>query len=356
MSDETEGKLLRQGFTVVVVALIVIGTAVVLAPLRQPLAWAAVLAFLLQPVQHRLTTLLRGRATTAAGLITALTPLLLLLPLMLLGIAFARQVSALLTALQANPQLWSIDAWRDPLLHPRLNEMLMWIQSRLNLGPQDLYDQLYSVAQNGIKLLAGTSGRFVLDAASTLLEFGLMLFILFFMLCDGPTWVQRVALLLPLSAARRDLLLDRTAKVTRAVVFGTGLTAVGQGALVGIGFAITGLQGAVVFGVIATLLSLLPVGGAVLVWLPAAAWLLFDDQIGWALFMLVWGGFLSTADNFVRPALISHQTPVSTLLVFLGVIGGIAAFGFIGFIAGPVILVLATQLLRFAEPSRDSAR
>ena len=74
------------------------------------------------------------------------------------------------------------------------------------------------------------------------------------------------------------------------------------------------------------------------------------------LFMLVWGGFLSTADNFVRPALISHQTPVSTLLVFLGVIGGRAAFGFIGFIAGPVILVLATQLLRFAEPSRDSAR
>ena len=356
MSAETEGKLLRQGFTVVVVALIVIGAAVVLAPLRQPLAWAAVLAFLLHPVQQRLTTLLRGRATTAAGLITALTPLLLLLPLMLLGIAFARQVSALLAALQANPQLWSIDSWRDPLLHPRLTELLVWIQSHLNLGAQDLYDQLYLVAQNAIKLLAGASGQFVLDAASTLLEFGLMLFILFFMLCDGTTWVQRVALLLPVSAMRRESLLDRTAKVTRAVVFGTGLTAAGQGVLVGIGFAITGLQGAVVFGVIATLLSLLPVGGAVLVWLPAAGWLLFDDQLGWALFMLAWGGFLSTADNFVRPALISHQTPVSTLLVFLGVIGGIAAFGFIGFIAGPVILVLATQLLRFAEPSRDSAR
>ena len=354
MSDAAEGRVLRQGFTVLVVALIVVGTAVVLAPLRQPLAWAAVLGFLLQPVQQRLTRALHGRTTLAAGLITALTPVLLLLPLMLLGIAFARQVSTLLTALQANPQLWSIEGWRDPLAHPRLTDLLEWIQSRLNLSPQDIYQQAYSLAQNSIKLLAGASGQFVLDAAGTLLEFGLMLFILFFMLCDGAVWVQRVALLLPVSAMRRESLLDRTAKVTRAVVFGTGLTAAGQGLLVGIGFAITGLQGAVVFGVIATLLSLLPVGGAVMVWLPAAGWLLFDDQLGWALFMLAWGGFLSTADNFVRPALISHQTPVSTLLVFLGVIGGIAAFGFIGFIAGPVILVLATELLRFAEPSNDS--
>ena len=67
--------------------------------------------------------------------------------------------------------------------------------------------------------------------------------------------------------------------------------------------------------------------------------------------MLVWGGVVSISDNFVRPMIISRYTPVPTLLVFLGVIGGVAAFGLIGFIAGPVILVLATELLRFAEGS-----
>ena len=354
MSDDAEGRALRHGFTVLVVLLIVAGSAVVLAPLRQPLAWAAVLAFLLQPVQQWLTRLLRGRSLAAAGLITALTPVLLLLPLMLLGVAFARQISTLLAALQANPQLWSIDNLRDRTAHPHLTELLDWVQLQLNLGPQDLYQQLYALLQTGAKLLAGASGQFVLGAAGTLLEFGLMLFILFFLLRDGGLWLGSVARLLPLSMARREALLDRIAKVTRAVVFGTGLTAAGQGLLVGIGFAFTGLQGAVVFGVIATLLALLPAGGAALVWLPAAGWLLFDERIGAGLFMLAWGGFLSTADNFVRPALISQQTPVSTLLVFLGVIGGIAAFGFIGFIAGPLILVLATELLRFAQPTRPT--
>jgi predicted PurR-regulated permease PerM len=67
--------------------------------------------------------------------------------------------------------------------------------------------------------------------------------------------------------------------------------------------------------------------------------------------MLVWGGVISVSDNFIRPLIIQRYTPVPTLLVFLGVIGGITAFGLIGFIVGPVILVLATELLRFAEGS-----
>ena len=106
---------------------------------------------------------------------------------------------------------------------------------------------------------------------------------------------------------------------------------------------------AVVFGVMATLLALLPFAGAAVVWVPAVGWLLFNNQVGAAVFLLAWGGALSTADNFVRPALISHHTPVSTLLVFLGVLGGMTAFGLVGFIIGPVLLVLATELLRFAE-------
>jgi predicted PurR-regulated permease PerM len=164
-------------------------------------------------------------------------------------------------------------------------------------------------------------------------------------------WFGRLTRLLPLQPGRREQLLDRLARVTRAVVYGAGLTALGQGAMVGAAFAVAGLPGSVVFGVLASVVALLPFGGAALVWAPGAAWLLYTGQVGWAIFMLAWGVFVSTADNFVRPILISRQTPVPTLLVFLGVIGGISAFGFIGFIFGPVILVMATELLRFAEGS-----
>jgi predicted PurR-regulated permease PerM len=106
-----------------------------------------------------------------------------------------------------------------------------------------------------------------------------------------------------------------------------------------------------VFGVAASVLALLPFGGAAIVWVPGMLYLLAIGKIGWAVFMLVWGVFVSTADNFIRPVIISRYTPVPTLLVFLGVIGGVAAFGALGFVIGPVMLVLATELLRYAEGS-----
>jgi predicted PurR-regulated permease PerM len=160
-----------------------------------------------------------------------------------------------------------------------------------------------------------------------------------------------VTALLPLANRRRDALFTRLGKVLRAVVFGCGLTAVMQGTLVSIGFAITGLPGPIVFGVLATVLALLPFGGAAIVWVPGVLVLFATGKVGMSIFLLVWGGVVSTSDNFVRPVIISRYTPVPTLLVFLGVIGGVAAFGTIGFIIGPVILVLATELLRYAEGS-----
>jgi predicted PurR-regulated permease PerM len=163
--------------------------------------------------------------------------------------------------------------------------------------------------------------------------------------------VRRAVKLAPLDPDRREALLLRLARVTRAVVFGAGLTAMAQGLLVGIGFTIVGLPGPVVFGVLATVSALLPFGGAGLVWVPAVLYLLGAQRWGAAIFMLAWGVVVSVSDNFIRPMIISRHTPVPTLVVFLGVLGGIAAFGLIGIVAGPVILVLASELFRFAEES-----
>src|SRR5665811_2046143 len=114
---------------------------------------------------------------------------------------------------------------------------------------------------------------------------------------------------------------------TRAVVYGEIMTALAQGALVGIGFAIAGLPSAVVFGVLTAVLALLPVGGAALVWVPAVVFLAATSQWGWAIFMFIWGMGVSVSDNLMRPLLISIRVPVSTLAIFIGVIGGISAFG-----------------------------
>jgi predicted PurR-regulated permease PerM len=122
--------------------------------------------------------------------------------------------------------------------------------------------------------------------------------------------------------------------------------------LIGIGFTIADLPSPVVFGVLAALLSLLPVGGAAFVWIPAALWLFFDRHWGYGIFMVVWGLLLGGLDNVLRPILISGRARISALAVFVGVLGGIPAFGAIGIILGPVVLSLVLALIEFAEESR----
>jgi predicted PurR-regulated permease PerM len=179
-----------------------------------------------------------------------------------------------------------------------------------------------------------------------------MLFLLFYFLEDGDVMMARARLLIPLDEARKDRLFQQLSAVTRAIVFGTSMTALLQGVLIGIGFAIAGLPSPVVFGVLAALFSMLPVGGALLVWGPAVLWLFYDGRWGYAIFMLAWGLALAGIDNILRPILISGRARISALAVFVGVLGGIPAFGAIGIIAGPVVLSLVLALIEFAEETR----
>jgi predicted PurR-regulated permease PerM len=351
MSDATQGQALRRWFAVGTVALVLWAIYLVLRPLRMPIAWAAILAFLLYPLQLSLMRRMGGSRTAAAAVITGLTPIAIFAPLVLVGMAFAQQISALSGALQAHPQLLDLSAWLDPAAHPRIAAIAAWFGMRFDIAAPDIGAHLTANLESWVTTLAKSSGTFFLGTAGVLLRFFLMLFILFFLLRDGSLWFGRMTALLPLAAERREALFKRLGKVLRAVVYGCGLTAIVQGTLVGIGFAVTGLSGPVVFGVLATLLALLPFGGAAVVWVPGVLYLFATGSIGWAVFMLFWGGVVSISDNFIRPMIISRYTPVPTLLVFLGVVGGVGAFGPIGFIIGPVILVLATELLRYAEGS-----
>ena len=144
--------------------------------------------------------------------------------------------------------------------------------------------------------------------------------------------------------------------VTRAVVFGTLLTAIIQGASVGVGFVLVRLPSPVVFGAIAAACSLLPVGGTAFVWLPGAMVLAAQGRWGAAIFLVAWGLlFVGVLDNLLRPLFISGRAEISTLPVFFGVLGGLAAFGPIGIFLGPVLVALALALLGFAEENLAEA-
>lgn len=349
-------ELYRKEFIIVVTVIFAFALYWMLAPFWSALAWGVCLAFLLAPMQSWLTRKLNGRAGVAAGIITLLVPVVLAGPFVSLGVAFANQFAALAARLQ-QLQLRSDDS---PLMqlerHPLIGNLAEWLRLNLVATTEQLHGWLESGSQMLLKSLAASGGDFVLSALGTIINFFIMLFLLYFLLRDGRHLLGRVVRLVPMEPARRTELLKLIGDTTRAVVYGEGLTALAQGTLVGIGFIIAGLPSAVVFGVLTAFLALLPVGGAALVWVPAFVFLLATSQWGWALFMLIWGMGVSVSDNLMRPLLISRQAPVSALAVFIGVIGGISAFGMIGVIIGPVLLTVVATLLRFLDETLSRER
>lgn len=338
------------------VVAVVLGYALLLIfePFVGPLAWAAFLAFLLFPLNVRLRKRFNGRSAPA-GLFTVLAPIVLLVPLSALSVEFVAQISGLIQKLQTNARDLDIKTLSDLQQFPIIARANNWLQANTGISAQQVQSWLISGTQQVLQRAAGWSGQFFLGALGSLVDFAICLCLLFFFLRDGDDMMQRARGLIPLDEERKQRLFTQLSAVTRAIMFGTTVTAIAQGALLAIGFAIAGLPSPVVFGVLAALLSMLPVGGAALVWVPAVAWLFFDKHWGYGIFILAWGLLLGVLDNVLRPYLISGRAQISGLAVFVGVLGGIPAFGAIGVFAGPVVLSLVIALVEFAEESRKLA-
>jgi len=338
-------------FALVVAVALGYALLLIFRPFVSSMTWAAFLAFLLFPLNVRWRRLLRGKGT-AAGVLTLLAPITILLPLSALSIEFVTQISGLLQELQKAAKQWDIKTFADLRQFPWIAHANDWLQAHAGISAAQVQSWLVSGTQQVLQRAAGFGGSFFLGALDSLFGFAIMLFLLFFFLRDGDLMMFRARGLIPLDDDRKDRLFDQLGNVTRAIMFGTGVTALAQGILVGVGFAIAGLPSPVVFGVLAALLSLLPIGGAAFVWVPAVIWLFVDRHWGYGIFMLVWGLILGGLDNVLRPMLISGRARISALAVFVGVLGGIPAFGAIGVIAGPVVLSLALALVEFAEETR----
>ncbi len=344
-----------RAFGLVAVAILGLLFFRVIEPFLAPLAWATVLGYLMHPLQSRLTRRLRGRAGLAALLLTALSFALFIGPLMLLGGAFATQIGLLVSSLQRVVAELKISSVDDLVALPVAQAALRWLESHLAISADQLRGWMVSGAEQTLQPLAALGGRAFLGALGTVVSFTMTMFLLFFFLRDGRSLYGAAIGLIPLEERRKQRLAHHMGNVTRAVVFGTLATSVLQGISVAIGFALVGLPSPVVFGVAAAVLSVLPVGGTAFVWGPGAAWLLGTGHVGAGAFLLVWGTLIVVlADNLLRPLLISGRSEVPTLAVFVGVLGGLAAFGMVGMFLGPLVISLVVALARFADESLAS--
>jgi predicted PurR-regulated permease PerM len=210
---------------------------------------------------------------------------------------------------------------------------------------------------------AGSLGKVVVSSLTSttrgtlalIVDFFLMLYAMFFFLMNGRRYLDSILRYLPLREAEHNQMLERFVSVARATLKGTLLIGIVQGSLGGVIFAILGISGAVLWGLLMIVLSVLPVIGGALVWVPAA--IVLAIQGAW-IKALVLAGFCSlvigSIDNVLRPRLVGRDTQMSDLLVLFSTLGGIAVFGAIGFIVGPIIAALFVTIWEiFGKAYRD---
>ena len=197
--------------------------------------------------------------------------------------------------------------------------------------------------------LIGSAGTFVFNALSAttgatvlfIFHFVVMLYTMFFFLTDGPKLVRTTMAYLPLADADKDRMLDKFVSVTRATLKGTILIGLAQGVLGGVAFWVVGIEAAIFWGTVMTVLSIVPGVGGALVWVPAAIVLIATGSVWQGIALALFCGLVvGSVDNLLRPILVGRDTQMHELLIFFSTLGGLIAFGAMGFILGPILAAL----------------
>ena len=330
---------LRRAAFLLLLALVTVAFFWIISPFFGAVFWAMVLALMFMPVHRRLCALLRGRDTLAALGTLLFCMVIVVVPMIFVVGAMVDEATSFTQRLRTgefNPRTYfeqiqnALPGWSRDLL------------GRFGLfNAQDVVDKLTAAVVQGGQALTARALAIGQNTLMLLVNLGIMLYLLFFFLRDGRDLAQTIRRAVPMQRQHTDFLLSKFATVVRATVKGTVVVALVQGMLGGVAFAFLGIHGAVLWGVVMSVLSLLPAIGAALVWAPVAIYLMATGSMIEGLGLAAWGvGVMGMVDNLLRPILVGKETKLPDYLVLLSTIGGLSIFGVNGFLIGPAIAAL----------------
>jgi len=346
----SEDARFRKGFLLALVVSITAAFVFVISGFLMTIFVAAIFSGLAHPLYSRLRKALGGREAIASAMT-------LLMIVLLVGAPFVVVVSIVTT--EAVRMTDDVTPFVRKLIDEptTINTYLDRIPGIQWLAPYR--ETLVTKAGEA----AGSLGRIVVSSLTSttrgtlalIADFFLMLYAMFFFLINGRRYLDSMLQYLPLRESEQDQMLQRFVSVARATLKGTLLIGIVQGTLGGVIFAILGIPGAVLWGLLMIVLSLLPIIGGALVWVPAAIVLALTGAWIKALVLVAFCSlFIGSIDNVLRPRLVGHDTQMSDLLILFSTLGGIAAFGAIGFIVGPIIAALFVTIWEiFGKAYRD---
>ena len=310
-------------------------------PFFNVLLWAAVLCVVFYPMHRRILSR-TGKPTLAAALSTVAVILLILLPVTAVTVTVVHELSGAAASFQATDHQWTTP--------PPVAKALDFIGRYVDIDRDSAMTFLAARMQTWGTALAASTLVVVGGAVGAIGQTALVVFTLFYFFRDGEH-IQRAAYgMVPLRGAQWDSILSRTSDVIGATVYGVLVIAAIQGTLGTFIFWVLGLPSPLLWGVVMFFLSMIPMAGAFLVWVPAAAYLALTGLYGKAV-ILVAGGFLviSSIDNFLSPRLVGRRARLHELLIFFSVLGGLQVFGVLGLVLGPVVVAMTLALIEMVR-------
>jgi predicted PurR-regulated permease PerM len=309
----------------------------VFQPFLLPLGWAVVFGVIFYSLNKRFER--RWGNTVSAGVITTGVTLILIVPVLLLAALFVREGIAAAHSIQgamaSGGYGWFNQAWG-------------WFGAKIAAAGLtiDLPGLVRQGASRAGEYLASELGTVIRNLVVFLFELFVMLFALFYFLRDGDAMVARFRLFLPFEESTTERMLAEARELIFASVTTSLVIAAVQGIICGGAFAIVGLESPLFWGVLMGFLSLLPVVGAWPVLIPGAIYLFSTGHWGRAIVLIaICGGLGATIDNILRPLLLGGRASLNGLLVFISVLGGIAVFGVLGVVLGPIVVATAVGIL-----------
>ena len=325
---------LEQNSFLVLLVVVTLAFLMLLQPFYAPIFWAAAVALIFYPMHLRLLARWPGKPTLVAIASLLICTVVVVIPVLAVSASFITEGVAVYQKIQEgqlNPGDY-LEKFRTgfPTAYHGLE--------RLGVDFSNLGDQIMA----GLKSAGQYLGKRALDVGQNTFRFfvdlGLMLYLTFFLLRDGPKLVNMLIRALPLGDDRERLLFNKFAEVTRATIKGNLVVAAVQGALGGLIFWILGIPAALLWGVVMALLSLIPAVGAGLIWLPVGLYLYAVGDTVEATVLILFGVLvIGLVDNLLRPILVGRDTKLPDYLVLFSTLGGLALFGITGFALGPLL-------------------
>ena len=336
----------RQLFTVtflLVFLLLLWQLGLILSPFFSPILWAVILATTTYPLYIRLLACVGQRGNVAAGIMTGGVLIIAVVPAvygMILAGQQGMEAYAQASEWLKGGHLKDIGVVLAKV--PGVGGLIQELAGRLIVsGSGQVEDSLLEGGKAVSGFLLSQGADFARNALLLATNFLIMLFTLFFLFRDGPQTWDTIFRAIPLEEEHKAKIFERLNTTMKAVVRGTLLTAVAQGATAGVTYYLLGVPFSVFLGALSGLLSLLPVGGTAIVWAPVALYLLFSGAVAKGVILIGVGlGLVGLMDNLLQPLLVGGKARLPVLPLFLASLGGLAYFGFLGLFLGPVLLAV----------------